>query len=122
MFGGARCGATLPVHVGARQRAMMPWVTRRPERVAERSIRVAPASRPAVVCVPAATPVRLTFRRGDVRADCEALVFPELGRLVTLPTDRDVTIAFDALEPGDYAFSCCCGTCCSGRLIVGGGR
>jgi hypothetical protein len=45
------------------------------------------------------------------------LVFPSLGRLITLPADGEVTVDFPALSPGEYSFCFGDGAPC-GMLVV----
>jgi hypothetical protein len=84
---------------------------------AERFIRLGARFEPERSVVPSGVPVRLTLHREIASPDCETLVFPELGRLVTLPFDTDVSVDFPPLTPGEYPFSCSLGIP-RGTLVV----
>lgn len=88
-------------------------------RVAERFIRVRAAQfDPEVLHLPPGAPARVTFRREGFGGWLDdAIVFPALGRLVTLPSNKDVVVEFDALGEGRYEFSCSRGTV-RGALVV----
>jgi plastocyanin domain-containing protein len=99
----------------------MSLLRRRTRQLVERRIRIGRVCWPEATSAPAGMPVRLTFRREGVARRCAAIVFPALGRLVTLPGDGDVVVDFSGLAAGEYDFSCTCATACgtSGRLVVG---
>jgi len=63
-----------------------------------RVIRLAPNAYPQDVVVAWSDPVRLTFR-WIAPAHAGGVVFPALGRMVTLPASTDVVVELD-LEPG----------------------
>ena len=62
--------------------------------------------KPHTVAVRAGRPCRLVFRREETSPCSEQVVFPSLGRTVTLPAFEDVAIALPALDPGNYSFTC----------------
>jgi plastocyanin domain-containing protein len=90
------------------------------DRVARRFVRVdAGQFDPETLHVPAGSAIRITVRRDRLSGWLDdAIVFPALGRLATLPTNEDVVVEFDALPDGRYAFSCSRGTI-RGTLVVG---
>lgn len=80
-------------------------------------VRVGATFEPDRVQVQGGARARITFRRDGSSASRDAVVFPTLGRLVTLPPDEPVTVEFTELEAGEYGFSCADGTP-TGTLVV----
>jgi plastocyanin domain-containing protein len=89
--------------------------------VAERSIRVTHVFEPSRPIVPAGVRVCLTFRREAWSPTSSAVVFPSLGRMVTLRVGCDVMLDLGTLEPGEYPFESWGGGT-SGTLVVARAR
>jgi hypothetical protein len=83
----------------------------------EHRILVTTRFEPDVVVAREGAPIRLVFRRGAGSAFRDAVVFPQLGRMVTLPYGVDVRVDFEALPAGRYDFYCP-GETPRGTLIV----
>lgn len=83
-------------------------------------IRLGATFRPERPTVAVGQPVRLTFHRDADNLHCDAVLFPELGRLFTLPLDVDVPIDLGPLALGEYHFHCPLGAP-AGTLIVTAG-
>jgi len=79
-------------------------------------IRVDGGFHPEEITVAWAQPVRLTFRRGRSRSPA-GIVFPDLGRMVTLPATGDVCVELE-LEPGRTYVFLGMGGAPLGRVIV----
>lgn len=77
-----------------------------------------PELEPRRIELRAGRPASVTFRHATARIPGhEMLVFPGLGRLVTLPADGEVTVDFPGLSPGEYSFCFGDGSPC-GTLVV----
>jgi plastocyanin domain-containing protein len=72
---------------------------------------------PASVVVPSGAPVHLRFRRDTAMAHGDAVIFPTLGRMATLPVGSDVDVTLPELAPGEYPFTASGATPC-GTLVV----
>ena len=59
----------------------------------------------------------VTLHRSDGARRGEMVVFPSLGRLVTLPAYADVVVDFPPLDPGEYDVYFADGAPC-GTLVV----
>jgi plastocyanin domain-containing protein len=72
---------------------------------------------PDLVVTRVGEPLRLVFRRESGPASTERVVFPALGRSVTLPLAEDVPFEILPQEPGEYEFTCQEGIL-RGRVVV----
>jgi plastocyanin domain-containing protein len=72
---------------------------------------------PDVISARVAEPLRIVFRRRNGALAAEQVVFPSLGRSVTLPLAEDVPIDIVAPEPGEHEFMSHDGSL-RGRLLV----
>ena len=73
--------------------------------------------RPGTVAIRAGRPHRLLFRREETTGCSEHVIFPTIGRDVSLPAFEDVAIDLPAMAPGTYPFTCARGAL-HGRLVV----
>lgn len=80
-------------------------------------IRVKAGFQPATVYGRAGEPLRLVFRREEVAACSEHVVFPDFGKSAMLPAFEDVTLELLPERAGEYEFTCQLGLL-HGRLIV----
>jgi len=78
--------------------------------------RVTASDRPRIR-IPAGARASVTFHRDGGGRTRDLVVFPGLGRLVTLPEDADVVVEFPPLLPGEYEFCFTDGAPC-GTLVV----
>jgi hypothetical protein len=84
-------------------------------------IRMGKAFEPSRVVVRASTSLRLAFRREAATGRRDAVIFPELGRYVSLPLGRDVEVWLGYLSAGEYRFTCPDGEL-QGSIVVEGDR
>ncbi|HUP31533.1 MAG TPA: cupredoxin domain-containing protein [Gaiellaceae bacterium] len=59
---------------------------------------------PCLIRGTAGRPIRVTFRREETSPASEQVVFPDLGRSITLPPFADVTVELLPRAPGTYGF------------------
>ena len=72
----------------------------------EQTIDVAGAFSPASVTIPANTPVRLHFRRGDQPTCADEIVFPELKLRKKIAANETVTFDIPAQQARTLNFAC----------------
>jgi plastocyanin domain-containing protein len=72
----------------------------------EQTIEVAGAFTPASVTIPANTPARLHFRRGDEPTCAEEIVFPELNLRKKIAANETVTFDIPAQQARTLNFAC----------------
>jgi Cupredoxin-like domain len=75
------------------------------------------ASEPQRIQIPAGEHSCVTLRCSNDGRHGEMVVFPSLGRLVTLPAHADVVVELPPLRPGEYDFYFANGAPC-GTLVV----
>jgi plastocyanin domain-containing protein len=80
-------------------------------------VRLGATFEPSSIVVAGGGPVRLTFHRDTPMSHGDAVVFPTLGRMATLPVGCDVGLDLPSLEPGVYPFTAADATS-SGILVV----
>lgn len=93
---------------------------RRTRRRPDVLVRVRGGFEPSVVYGEPNVPLRIRFRREETSPCSEPVVFPGLGKCVTLPPFEEVAVELVPESPGVYTFTCGLGLL-HGRLIVSGG-
>ena len=96
---------------------MLRALKRKPARGGRQVIRVAGGYQPDTVYGRAGEPLVLIFRREETSPCSEQVVFPALGRNISLPPYEDVLVELPASAAGRYEFSCRMGML-HGTLIV----
>ena len=89
----------------------------KPARGDHQVIRVAGGYQPDTVYGRAGEPLALIFRREETSSCSEQVVFPALGRSISLPPYEDVLVELPASQAGSYEFSCRMGML-HGTLII----
>lgn len=72
---------------------------------------------PDVIVVQHGKPVRLNFRREEVAACSEMVVFGDFGKSARLPTGETIAVEVLPEQPGEYEFACQMGML-RGKLVV----
>lgn len=87
--------------------------------VAHVCVRVRGGFRPNVIYATAGKPIRIVFHREETTACSASVVFPALGKCVTLPPYEDVAVDLLPDRPGEYAFTCQAGILVGHLIVLG---
>lgn len=85
----------------------------------EARVRVRGKYEPSTIIARPGRPLRITFRREEIAACSEQVIFPAFGKSATLPPYKDVTLEVHPETPGQYEFTCRMGVL-RGRIVVRG--
>lgn len=97
---------TPATHVTASSEVATPETASSVQPAREQTIEVAAEFTPASVTIPANTPVRLHFRRGDKPSCADEVVFPDLKLRKKLPANQTVTFDIPPQQARTLSFAC----------------